>query len=95
MQCAWLQAAYGEQEGRMGSMNTGLRDQALTTAHKPRGQGHTRYRAEEPCLILLHSVREEYESDLFSGTGYAPWPVVLDLVMYEHHGGGNGGARAH
>lgn len=89
---AWVER---EREGRVGSVNTGLEDQALTTAHRPRSQGHTRYRAEEPCLILLHSVREEYESDLFSGNGYAPWPVVLDLVMYEHHGGGNGGARAH
>lgn len=51
----------------VGSVNTGLQDQALTTAHKPRGQGHTRYRAEETCLILLYSVREEYESYLFPG----------------------------
>lgn len=59
----------------------------LTTAQGP---GPHRHRAEETCLILLYSVRKKYESYLFPGNGYAPWPVVLDLVKYEHHGGGNG-----
>lgn len=80
---------------KVGSVNTGLQDQALTTAHKPRGQATLGTGQRKLVLFCYTQLGKNMNLTCSQGNGYAPWPVVLDLVKYEHHGGGNGGAGAH